>query len=222
MDNHSVILLTSNQDLSSIMTWINQRLETRSSMASNPNFIQLVPIDPTKPSIGVSQVRELLTRLSFQAYRPTARIVLIMPADSLTLEAQNALLKVLEEPPKETHFYLVTQQASQLLTTIQSRCQIVRFDSAEPANKETNQPLQTIDNKIDRQLINNYTAAIKLAEKIKTEFEAVNLLKQLNKESELSAEKQQLILTGLTQLNKNFNIRLTLEHLFFQLVDQTK
>jgi len=62
-----------------------------------------------------------LSRLSL------ARIVIVNEAQALNLQAANSLLKVVEEPPPATHFIFVVPEISQLLPTLRSRCQVLRF-----------------------------------------------------------------------------------------------
>ncbi len=73
------------------------------------------------------RVRGLLPSLAFAPHEGRARVVVIDPADGLNTTSANVLLKTLEEPPPSTHFVLVSSVATQLLETIRSRCQRVRF-----------------------------------------------------------------------------------------------
>lgn len=72
--------------------------------------------------IEVDQAREAVDFVQLSTYRAGFRVVLVNPADSLNLAAANALLKVLEEPPLNTVFVLVSDQPRRLLPTIRSRC----------------------------------------------------------------------------------------------------
>lgn len=80
-----------------------------------------------KTEIVVEKVRLLQSeRLAFHSQQGT-RWVIVRNAHELNTAASNALLKGLEEPPSQTHFALITSRPAQLLTTIRSRCQRVRF-----------------------------------------------------------------------------------------------
>jgi DNA polymerase-3 subunit delta' len=74
------------------------------------------------PAIEVDQAREAVDFVRLSTYRAGFRVVLVNPADSLNLASANALLKVLEEPPLNTVFVLVSDQPRRLLPTIRSRC----------------------------------------------------------------------------------------------------
>lgn len=74
--------------------------------------------------IKVGQIRELSGFLELSSHRSMGlRIALIHPAEAFNLEAANALLKMLEEPPPGVIFILVSHQPQRLLPTIMSRCQ---------------------------------------------------------------------------------------------------
>lgn len=77
-----------------------------------------------KPSkqISVDQVRALADFLGMSAHQGGRRVVVIHPAETMNTNAANALLKNLEEPPKDMLFILVTHKPQQLLPTILSRC----------------------------------------------------------------------------------------------------
>ena len=106
---------------------------------SHPDFKHIAPIDSDddesskrktvrKKNIAIHQIRELSEYLELSAHQETGRrIVLIEPADSLNQAASNALLKILEEPPENTLFILVTSQAQRLIATIRSRCQLLEL-----------------------------------------------------------------------------------------------
>ncbi len=78
--------------------------------------------------IGVHQIRRIVVgRAGYGAHEGRALVFLIRDADELTIQAANALLKVLEEPPPRTHFVLMTSRPHRLLDTILSRTLAVRF-----------------------------------------------------------------------------------------------
>jgi DNA polymerase-3 subunit delta' len=91
-----------------------------------------LPEGDLRPAITVDQVRELVASLAFRPHEGGARWVLVREAERFREEAANAFLKTLEEPPTATHFVLLTHSPSRLLTTLRSRCQVVRFGALEP------------------------------------------------------------------------------------------
>ena len=84
-------------------------------------------IRPEKKTIGISVIRELIDDLALRPYEGGRHIVLIEQAETMTPQAQNALLKTLESPAGEAMFFLISNAPGGLLPTIVSRCQTVRF-----------------------------------------------------------------------------------------------
>ena len=83
-------------------------------------------------SIKVDQVREAIERAAYRPFEGRRRVVIIDSADEILVEAQNALLKTLEEPPPASVFVLVTSRPDVLLPTVRSRCQRLRFGRLAP------------------------------------------------------------------------------------------
>jgi DNA polymerase-3 subunit delta' len=75
----------------------------------------------------VEQSRELIRRLSLRPTRPGPRVAVVREAASMTAEAQNALLKLLEEPPGTAVIVLVTDNPGAMLQTVRSRCRHLVF-----------------------------------------------------------------------------------------------
>jgi DNA polymerase-3 subunit delta' len=86
--------------------------------------------DDTRVRIG--QVRALQAALRLRTSEGGARAAVIADAEWLNQEAQNALLRLLEEPPPRTTLVLVTASPAGLLATVRSRCQRYAFPAAEP------------------------------------------------------------------------------------------
>ncbi|MBE7018547.1 MAG: DNA polymerase III subunit [Ruminococcaceae bacterium] len=83
-------------------------------------------------SISVNQIRELTTEIYLQPFLFSKKIYLIKDAEKMTVGAQNALLKVLEEPPRYAMILLVTNSLSGLLPTILSRGVQIRCPQLSP------------------------------------------------------------------------------------------
>lgn len=79
--------------------------------------------------ITVDQIRALPDFINISAHRGGRKVIVIHPAEMLNVNAANALLKSLEEPPSRTHFVLVTHRLHQVLPTVRSRSQRVTLDT---------------------------------------------------------------------------------------------
>lgn len=92
---------------------------------SYPDFLAVAP---DGQSVKIEQVRQLQQQLTLSPYQAkSARFVAIEAAEKLTEEAQNALLKLIEEPPSQTTLVLVATDPAALLPTVRSRAQVVYF-----------------------------------------------------------------------------------------------
>ena len=90
-----------------------------------------------KRVLRVEQMRQIEKEANFRPFEGKARIFLIDEADKLNDASANALLKVLEEPPRTSYLILITARPAMLLPTILSRCQMIRFSPLTPAEIET-------------------------------------------------------------------------------------
>ena len=81
--------------------------------------------------ITVDQVRALGALLEVSAHRGGAKVIVLHPAESLNIQAANALLKSLEEPPGESHFLLVAHRPGCIPPTVLSRCRRVPLGKPE-------------------------------------------------------------------------------------------
>jgi hypothetical protein len=93
----------------------------------HPDYLFVSP-ESTK-SLGIDKIREVTAFCLIAPTRAHRKIVLIQPIEAMTLPAQQAFLKTLEEPVVPTTFILVCSQAHKLLPTLRSRCQVITLPS---------------------------------------------------------------------------------------------
>lgn len=84
-------------------------------------------VEDSDGTIGIDRVRELQRELSLKPYEAERKVAVIDQADRLTDAAQNSLLKTLEEPPGDTVLFLIAANPNALLSTVRSRCYVLRF-----------------------------------------------------------------------------------------------
>lgn len=82
---------------------------------------------PKKASIGVDDVREIIEEVNKKPYEGDKKVITIFSGEKLTIQAQNALLKTIEEPPKGVFIIILTTSIEIILETIKSRCQIYKL-----------------------------------------------------------------------------------------------
>jgi len=91
------------------------------------NHPDMIVIKPSGAFIKIDQVRSLRQHLRFAPLEKGRRVIIINDAQTMNAEAANAMLKILEEPPNDTHIVLTASQGTDLLPTIVSRCQSITF-----------------------------------------------------------------------------------------------
>jgi DNA polymerase III delta prime subunit len=82
----------------------------------------------SEKAVGIAQVRDFQKRIFLKPFKSEQKAVILEAGNGLTLESQNALLKVLEEPPKNTIIMLLVESVEPILPTILSRCKIISLD----------------------------------------------------------------------------------------------
>lgn len=96
------------------------------------DVLRIVPGDTG--SIKIDQIREAIDRAAYRPFEGRRRVVIIDDAEQMVDNAQDAILKTLEEPPNASTFVLVTAAPDLLVQTIRSRCQRLRFGRLSPAD----------------------------------------------------------------------------------------
>lgn len=98
---------------------------------NNPDIKRLALSDITdKKSIGADDVRSIISDVYTRPFKAEKKVYILEDGDALTVQAQNALLKVLEEPPVYAVFIICTSNGELILPTVRSRTRAVRFASA--------------------------------------------------------------------------------------------
>ncbi len=80
-----------------------------------------------KKSIGIEQIRGLVAKMTLTSYKGLGKVAVIEPANAMTVNAANSLLKTLEEPPGDALLILVADRVGKLPATIFSRCQRIEI-----------------------------------------------------------------------------------------------
>ena len=194
---------------------------------SHPDVLVVAPLEG-KAGIGIEQIQTLQQALKLSHQLSPRRYVLINQADSMTTEAQNSLLKVLEEPPRATTIILIATQPEQLLPTVRSRCQEINFTPTElPALDAAAQ--QIVEQLDQLSLLNKLQLAAKLADSDQREAFIAALGQQLRRNLRAAAQhsnrnlvkrvRHQLAAVERLQLQlaANVNSRLALEGLVLEL-----
>ncbi|MCL1995037.1 MAG: hypothetical protein FWG63_02435 [Defluviitaleaceae bacterium] len=138
------------------------------------NHPDVIYISSEKATIGVNVVREQINRqINIKPYGDH-KVIIIKNAHTLTIAAQNALLKTLEEPPKYAVIILLAQTTANFLLTLLSRCGVIRIQQDEVFVSDQIQDF-TIDflTDLSSQSLNGVFDFFKILEKHKENIEQV-------------------------------------------------
>lgn len=190
-------------------------------------------IQPEKEtSIGIEVVKKLQEKAMLKPLRGENKAIILSQSELLTVPAQNALLKLLEEPPAHTYFFLLTSHVDSFLPTILSRCQVIKIENQTQITAEQTKKLleqlsawqhQSVgdalkaaeklakDKESTPELLKSVMAAgaVKLQQATADQVEAMTLANQLK-----SLQRTYRILT-----TTNTNPRLALENLFLSMTN---
>lgn len=115
---------------------------------NHPDFKQ---IEPDSGSIKIDQIRDMQDDIMQKPITSERKVYVIRDGEYMTREAQNCLLKTLEEPPEFAIIILITANESKLLTTVKSRCMKVAFDGI--SKEEVKQYMSANYTDIDEELL---------------------------------------------------------------------
>ncbi len=190
----------------------------------NPDILKL-GIKKEINSIKISEIKHLKQWIKLKPFQERNKAVIIYNAELLTIEAQNSLLKVLEEPPKNSYIILITNNHRSLLDTILSRAQL---------ETTTSKIKNTDSDKGETIFLSPLDVQFKWIEKLfksKTPHQrkeiVTNLIVQIQdwlikNENDNIKKNLQLLEKSLDALNKNISIKLILENLFLNLIINKK
>lgn len=102
----------------------------RRAISENPyiteqEWYDLIGIENKQGIIGVNEAAQILKKLSFRSFEGGDKYVIIWLPERMNQEAANKLLKLIEEPPAGTYFFMISHSPERIIPTIVSRCQII-------------------------------------------------------------------------------------------------
>lgn len=144
----------------------------REQVLSHPYFnlnmwYKTIDVENAQGQIYVFESSEIIRKLNMKTFEAEYKVMIIWMADRMNKQCANKLLKMIEEPPPKTLFILITENEEEIISTIRSRTQLVKFigidkDSMRNAiSKQPNAEGKNIDNLI-HQANGNYITALNL------------------------------------------------------------
>jgi DNA polymerase III delta prime subunit len=192
----------------------NQELQKYQSQG----FFLKHKISPQKNTITISQIKSLIHQTNLSSSKNERSLFVIESAETMSIPAQNCLLKTLEETKTENQILLFTEKINRLLPTIISRCLIIKTKNdtgtkiktiIPPISFWSNQPGKIII-LTDEILKNN------LKEYLENCLNTIHLATQKNPTPARFAIQKNLLLC-LNDLDQNINPRLALDHFFLKI-----
>ena len=146
--------------------------------SNNPDF-QI--IKPDGKVIKIDQIRNMQEKVQEKPMGAQKKVFIIQDAEKMTKEAQNCLLKTLEEPPSYIVIILVVSNESSILNTVKSRCMKIKFENLK--NQEIEQYFQKNNIDMDKNLIElcdgSIEKAIMLNDNRELYIRIINIIKNL-------------------------------------------
>ncbi|NMH28424.1 DNA polymerase III subunit [Flavobacterium silvaticum] len=91
------------------------------------DWLQLLGVKNQQGEIRVEDANDMVKSMSLKAYEGGYKVMIVWMADKLNIAASNKILKLLEEPTPQSLFILISENEEDILPTIKSRCQVIRF-----------------------------------------------------------------------------------------------
>ncbi len=91
------------------------------------DWLKHIGVENKQGQIGVDEAEDIVKKLSLKSYEGGFKVMVIWMAEKMNIVTSNKLLKLIEEPPSKTILLLVTEDESQIIDTIKSRCQALYF-----------------------------------------------------------------------------------------------
>ncbi len=203
---YSVLLITNKKQKTALKEFCKR---------NNLDFKNIRYINNEDEAVSIEHVRKLINQ-SFSNSK-FEQIFVLFNFDKASIPAQNSSLKILEEHPKNTKIILLSNTQN-ILDTVKSRC-LITFIKKTSKTKDNKQELQDF-----YENINTYEKCIKLADKYKQKHKAIsfiNFLIELIYKNEynlkIRIETLKYLNKTLFLLDKNINIKLSLENCFFKI-----
>lgn len=94
---------------------------------TNREYVDIINYKLNKASFGVEDVRNLINEVNKKPFESNKKVIIIHKGNKLTIQAQNALLKTIEEPPIGVYIIILCENLELILDTIKSRCEIYKL-----------------------------------------------------------------------------------------------
>lgn len=127
---HSFIISSKNKNLA--LEEINKIYKERKIDKFDVNFLE------SEKQIGIPDIRNFQKNAYLKPFKSKEKLLVLLAINGITTEAQNALLKILEEPPLNTIIIMAVESTELILPTVLSRCEIIELKEKKEINEKEN------------------------------------------------------------------------------------
>ena len=182
-----------------------------------------VEIITTEKAVGIGDIRNLQKNLFLKPLEGHKKAVILESFYGATIEAQNAFLKVLEEPPLSTVILILSTSLDFFLPTVLSRCKIINLEKTKKLTKEEISQNLELLNSLEKNHISN---ALVIAQNYSKDKETaldflesliISVHQNLGNDKKLGRVLKKLQKTHTIIKTTNVNVRFALENLFLNL-----
>ncbi len=167
--------------------------------------------------LGIAEARRIKNHFSLKPYSAKGKAVVLEDASVMTVEAQNALLKTLEELPAEALLILGTSSEANFLPTVLSRCQIIHLQDTNPAG-DTHPTPGVGKEDIEKLISSSVEERFAFIEKLKNKEEFLKvLIRYFNQDVAKNKNLLMKLLQAEEWAKQNVNIRAILEYLMLEM-----
>lgn len=161
-------------NLLNLLTKLFQKEITEEYITKAPDIHTINPFE--KNSIGIEEVKEFQKEMLFKPFQEKIQVGIIYDSEKLTIQAQNALLKSLEESSDSSVYILFVSNEKNLLPTIRSRARVI-YSSFEPKVLE-----KLEENILSKDILEKFEIVDKYAETKDSSFELINEIEDIFRE----------------------------------------
>lgn len=180
-----------------------------------------VDIIESEKALGISEIRLLQKRIFLKPVKSEKKTAILEAFYGMTLEAQNAFLKLLEEPPNNTIIIMLVLETDSLLPTVLSRCNIINLKKTKKLDNEN----LSKNLKIIEDLIKGRNVLVLAQNNGKSREEALNFLEELILTAEKNLDTDKKLAPLIKKMQKTYSVikttnispRFALENLFLNL-----
>jgi len=145
------------------------------SYENNPD-VKILDLEKGKTKIPIEETKKLKSWINIKPYQEKKKLIIIKNAQYLGIDAQNSLLKTLEEPPEYAVIVLLTNSIKSLLDTVVSRCKIIKLKNSDSEEINTDLSLEDIMINDTAQALDNLEIVLKDIEGKGQAIEIINSL----------------------------------------------